>query len=71
MISKSKIAKIIPKSETGAKVTCFTTSKKKYIISQNPITRTFTLWKEVKEGYGKMSTSHSPLDLDELIPWDE
>lgn len=66
-----KLVKSIPKSETGARVTCSTVSKQQYIISQNPITKTFTLWKEVKGGYEKIRTSHSPLDLDELIPWDD
>lgn len=71
MTSKSKIVRTIPKSETGARVTSFTTSKKKYIISQNPITKIFTLWKEVKDGFEKIKTSRSPLEFDDMIPWDE
>lgn len=71
MALKSRIVKSIPKSETGARVTCSTVSKKQYIISQNPLTKTFTLWKEVENGYEKIQTSRSPLDLDELIPWDD
>lgn len=71
MLSKSKIVKSIPKSETGASVTCSTASKQQYIISQNPITKTFTLWKKVSSGYEKIRTSHSPLDLDGIIPWDD
>lgn len=69
--NKSKIVKRIPKTETGPKVTCITTSKKQYIISQNLMNKTFTLWKEVIGGYEKIRTTHSPLDLEELIPWDE
>lgn len=69
--NKSRIVKKIPKTETGPKVTCTTTSKKQYIISQNPMNKTFTLWKKVSEGYEKIRTTHSPLDLEELIPWDE
>lgn len=71
MISKTKIVKTIPKTETGAMVTCSTMSKQKYIISQNPMTRVFTLWECSADGYEKIKTARSPLEFDELIPWDD
>ena len=31
----------------------------------------FTLWKVMENGFVKIATANSPLDLDELVPWDE
>ena len=53
----------IPKSETGYGVHYTTSSGNIYIISNNPIKRKFTLWKELEEGYEKLGPSSSPVDL--------
>lgn len=69
----SKIVKSIPSSETGSRTTCFTKPNEcgdKYIITQNPLKDQFTLWKCVEDGYEKMSTSVSPLVLDNKIPYE-
>lgn len=56
----SKVIKSIPSSETGSRTTCFTKPNgcgDKYLITQNPLKDQFTLWKCVKDGYEKMTTS--------------
>lgn len=70
--TSSKIVKTIPSSESGSMVTCFTKpneSGDKYIITNNPTKKKFTLWKCSKDGYEKISTSDNPLDFNDLIPW--
>lgn len=71
--TSSKVVKSIPSSETGARTTCFTKpneSGDKYIISQNPLKAQFALWKCVKDGFEKISTSNNPLDLNKKIPYE-
>lgn len=57
------IVKQIPKTETGHGVQCTTLSGNIYIISNNPLKKKFTLWQEFENGYKKIGTSNSPLDL--------
>lgn len=69
----SKVIKSIPSSETGSRTTCFTKPNgcgDKYLITQNPLKDQFTLWKCVEDEYEKMSTSVSPLVLDNKIPYE-
>lgn len=66
--SKSKVVKSIPNTESEVGVTCIS-SEGKYRITQNPLKAQFTLWKCVEDGYEKIKTSDSPLDLYELVPW--
>ena len=69
----SKVIKSIPSSETGSRTTCFTKPNgcgDKYLITQNPLKDQFTLWKCVEDGYEKLSTSVSPLVLDNKIPYE-
>lgn len=66
--SKSKVVKSIPNTETGAGVTCIS-SEGEYLITQNPLKAQFTLWKCAEDGYEKIKSSDSPLDLYELVPW--
>lgn len=71
--TSSKIAKTIPASETGIRTTCFTkmnNSGDKYLITNNPLKAQFTLWKCVEEGFEKIKTSDSPLDFDDVIPYE-
>ena len=68
-----KIVKDIPSSDSGTGVVCYTKpneSGDKYIISQNPLKMQFTLWKYVKDGYEKISTSNNPLSLYSMIPYE-
>lgn len=67
--NKPKIVKTIPSSETGTGVDCLAKSGDKYLITQNPLKEQFTLWKCFEDGFEKISTSSSPLDFDEIIPW--
>lgn len=61
--------KNIPSSESGPGVTCITSKKEEYAISNNPTTRKFTLWRILPDGgYEKMQTAASPLTLYEKIP---
>lgn len=56
----------IPKSEDGYGVRYISTKngmEMNYIISQNTKKERFTLWKETKNGYEKISTSNNPVDL--------
>ena len=64
-----KVVKSIPSTETGARTICTTESGDKYLITKNPLKGQFTLWKCLKDGFEKISTSISPLDFDEIIPW--
>ena len=69
----SKVIKSIPSSETGSRTTCFTNPNgcgDKYLITQNPLKNQFTLWECLEDGYEKMSTSVSPLALDNKIPYE-
>ena len=71
--SKSKVAKAIPSSETGTRVSCFTKpneSGDKYLITQNPLKEQFTLWKCLDDEYEKISTASNPLEFDKMIPWE-
>lgn len=68
----SKIVKAIPSSEEE-KATCFTRangSGEKYLITENPLKVQFTLWKCVEEGFERIKTSDSPLDFDDVIPYE-
>ena len=66
-----KIVKSIPASENGAGVLCMTKSGQKYQISQNVEKIRFTLWKVVDKGFVKIKIANSPVDLYDLVPWDE
>lgn len=68
--ASEKIVRNIPTSENGAGVLCTTKSGQKYQISQNVEKSKFTLWKVVENGFVKMKTASSPVDLYELIPWE-
>ena len=71
--TSSKIVKTIPASETESRTTCFTKSNSfgdRYIITENPLKAQFTLWKCVEDGFEKIKTSDSPLDFDDVIPWE-
>jgi hypothetical protein len=68
----SKTIKTIPNSEIE-KATCFTKSNglgDKYLITECPLKEQFTLWKCVEDGFEKIKTSDSPLDFDDVIPWE-
>ena len=69
--TKNKIVKSIPSSETGTRTSCITESGDKYLITQNPLKEQFTLWKCLDDGFEKISTSESPLDFDNIIPWEK
>lgn len=71
--SSSKVVKSIPSSETGSKAICFTKQNKsgdEYIITENPLKEQYTLWKICEDGFEKISVSDSPLDFDDIIPWE-
>ena len=71
--TSSKVVKNIPSSD-GIKVTCFTKpneSGDKYVISLNSLKMQFTLWKCIEDGFEKMKSSDSPLDLYELVPYEK
>ncbi len=53
----------IPKSEDGYGVKYTTESGNEYVISHNKIKRRFTLWKSLEQGYEKLGTANSPIDL--------
>lgn len=53
----------IPKSEDGYGVRYITESNNEYIISHNTRKARFTLWKDVKNGYEKIGSANSPIDL--------
>ena len=60
--------KQIPKTENGPSVHC--NGKFTYIVSQNLNKMKFTLWKKLEDGYEKIATANSPLDLYEKIIWE-
>lgn len=69
----SKIVKTIPNSEIE-KETCFTKSNSsgdEYLITENPLKGQFTLWKCLEDGFERIKTSDSPLDFDDIIPWEK
>ena len=66
-----KIVKSIPASDNGAGVLCITKSGQKYQIGQNVEKMKFTLWKVVDKGFVKVRIANSPVDLYDLVPWDE
>lgn len=70
--TSSKIVKTIPASEIE-KAICFTKPDSlgdKYITTENPLKAQFTLWKCVEDGFEKIETSDSPLDFDDVIPYE-
>ena len=67
--TSSKIVKSVPNTETGVRTTCITELGEKYLITQNPLKEQFTLWKICEDGFERISTSDSPLDFDNIIPW--
>ena len=70
--TSSKNVKTIPNSEI-TRATCFTKPNKsgeKYVITQNNSKMQFTLWKCVDDGFEKITTSKSPVNFDELIPYE-
>ena len=67
--TSSKIVKSIPNTENGVGTSCITELGEKYLITQNPLKEQFTLWKIYEDGFERISTSDSPLDFDNIIPW--
>lgn len=65
----SKIIKTIPNTENGTTVTNTTLSGDKYLITRCLEKQRFTLWKILSEGYEKLATATSPLELYNKIPW--
>lgn len=68
----SKIIKAIPNSEIE-KETCFTKPNRlgdKYLITECQLKEQFTLWKCLEDGFERVKTSDSPLDFDDVIPWE-
>ena len=57
------VVKKLPKTETGHGVQYTTESGNVYVISNDPIKRKFTLWLKSENGYEKISTANSPIDL--------
>ena len=66
-----KVVISIPASDTCACVLCITKSGQKYQISQNVEKMKFTLWKVVDKGFVKVRIANSPVDLYDLVPWNE
>lgn len=66
-----KVVRKIPASENGSGVSCTTRSGQKYQISQSLEKMKFTLWKVVENGFIKIKSANSPLELDDLVPWDD
>lgn len=69
--TSEKVVKKIPSSDNGPGVSCKTKNGQHYQISQNLERMKFTLWKVIDGGFIKIATANSPLDLDDLIPWNE
>ena len=63
------MAKTLPKSEYGAAVLCVTESGRRFVVSQSPERKRFTLWEETGSGYEKVCTGASPLSLYDKVPW--
>ena len=71
--TSSKIVRTIPASETGSRTTCFTKPNDlgdKYLITQNPLKRQFTLWKCIEDGFERIKTSDNPMSFDDVIPYE-
>ena len=71
--TKTKIVKSIPSSEIKL-VTCFTKSNEsgdKYLITYYPAKEQYTLWKCLKDEYEKVSASDTPIDFDDIIPYEK
>ena len=69
--TSSKTVKSIPNSEIE-KAVCYTKADSlgdKYLITECPLKEQFTLWKCVEDGFERVKTSDSPLDFDNVIPW--
>lgn len=66
-----KVIKNIPASENGLGVLCATKSGQQYQITQNVVKIKFTLWKVVENGFIKIKIANSPIELYDLIPWDQ
>ncbi len=69
--SGNKVVKKFPSSENGPGVHCVTTSGQEYFITQCLEKMRFTLWHKVKDGYEQIRTAKSPLDLEDIVPWDK
>ena len=70
--TSSKIVKAISNSEEE-KATCFTKSNSlgdKYLITENHLKAQFTLWRYIEDGFERIKTSDSPLDFDDVIPYE-
>lgn len=63
MDKANKPVKNLPSSDYGSGVRCTNNDGEVYVISQNPLTITFTLWKVAQDGYWKIATAKSPYDL--------
>lgn len=61
--------KKLPAADAGPQLQCLTRAGERYLVTENPTTRKFTLWKVVPEGYDKISTADSPVPLNSKIPW--
>ena len=71
--TKSKVVKSIPSSEIKL-VTCFTKPNKsgdKYLITYYPIKEQYTLWKYLENEFEKISISNTPVDFDDIIPYEK
>ena len=61
-----EILRNIPNAESGARVTCVDVSGQTWVISQNPAASAsarFTLYRAVPDGFERVETAASPLDL--------
>ena len=67
--TSSKIVKSIPSSENGKTVTNTTVLGEQYLITHCLDKQRFTLWKVLSEGYEKIGTDTTPIDLYDKIPW--
>ena len=66
----TKLVKFFPSSEEQS-VHCYTSSGLEYFITTNKEKHKHTLWKPVQDGYLKISSSDSPYDLYDKIPWND
>lgn len=58
--------KQIPKTETGARTRCIM-EKHTYLLTSNPTTGKHTLWRIEANGFEKLSTANSPLEIYDKI----
>lgn len=56
----------IPKSEDGSMHT-HCTNKNKYLITWNKTQNRFTLWRILKSGFEKLTTSNNPINFYQYI----